>query len=681
MKSSQLNLSASQEQLVVILVLSSIALLVYANSFAVPFQLDDCAVILQNPLIKNAGAWRQLFWFDPTRFLTHLSFALNYSATGFRPFFFHGVNLILHVLNAVGVYWLSGKIMGLARAHSVFLKERSAPRINWPFWAAVLFLCHPVQTESVTYIVQRSVLLAAFFYLSSLLIFLRLKKNFHAGVYALAWVLAVLGSMSKPIFLTLPIMILFFEVCFFKVSLANFQREWGLYLPYGAVFILIPIFLIIFNFHYAHESFQLSHVLLYGTSAADTPRGSYALTQLGVLAQYLKLLFWPVGLNVDYGYKISTCLVEPRTRVGFLIVFFMLALSVALFKRHRLLSFSIGWFFIVLFVESSFFSLPDVIFEHRLYLAVIGFSLALCYILSALPVAISKFVAKNNAGQFYLPVCLSGVVLCFGILSYERNQLWRDPMALLKDSLAKNPDNARPYQQLGYYYAAQGDWNLAEKEYLSAITLKENYRAAHIGLGQVYIREERFTDAARQFQAVLDKEPDNYEVNLQLGEVFSKTGQFESASKQFRKAISLQPESAVSYVALGNVYELLKDYVDAEKFYRKALSIDPFLATGYYGLGNIYLVRRDLLSAQKAYALAIQLNPDYTDAYNGLGIVYSDLRQSELAKKNFETAIELDPQYSVGYLNLARFYKSQNNPAQADVYQKRAVVLKRRMKK
>ena len=199
--------------LVVVAFLTALGFLVYSNSFGVPFQLDDISVIVQNPLIRHLSDALGLLRYDPTRFLTHFSFALNYHFQGLRIFGFHLTNLLLHIFCAVLVYFLVRRTLTLSQSQ----ERRDVKQIGIvSFFCALIFLTHPIQTESVTYIVQRSVLWATLFYLMALILYLKLKTCFSWRLYALSWLVVMAGVMTKPTFVTLPLAVLLYEVCFFN---------------------------------------------------------------------------------------------------------------------------------------------------------------------------------------------------------------------------------------------------------------------------------------------------------------------------------------------------------------------------------------------------------------------------------------------------------------------------------
>src|SRR3989338_2195228 len=266
--------------------------LIYSNSFSIPFSLDDFLVIVGNPLIRDFGPCGEIFRFDPTRFITHLSFAFNSLKSGLNTQGFHQVNLALHILNAVFCYVLIQRTLIL-----VFFKEKDADKSSAshthtsfsrssfqflryiPLCCALIFLTHPIQTQAVSYIVQRSVLLAAFCYFIALILFIEMRLNFQPIYYWLTWIIVILGTMTKPIFITLPLMILLYEFTFFSGSWKHIKGKFFIYLPYIVPVVFIPVFLTLYVLDSSFESFDMSKLSYATRLTSDISRLTYLLTE------------------------------------------------------------------------------------------------------------------------------------------------------------------------------------------------------------------------------------------------------------------------------------------------------------------------------------------------------------------------------------------------------------------
>jgi hypothetical protein len=361
----------------------------YANSFTVPLQYDDVIA-----LRKNINGVLQLGFSGGTRWLTDLTFSLNRLAHGEVVVGYHVVNLAIHLSSAVCLYYLVLSSMTALRSSFGFSSEgeqRSFMQCFVPFTTAAVFVCHPIQTQAVTYIAQRYTSLATLFYLASMLAYTQariLRKGARAWRWgALALVMAILAMMSKEIAFTLPLMAVVLEVALFRGRLVKKP----LFLALGAALMLIiPLQLV-------HKSglVGFSDILraLQGASVEvqEISRSDYFLTQLRVVVTYLRLLILPVNQNLDYDYPIQHVLFTSQVMASLSLHVAIAVSALVLFMRSRrnlltgnpdvgtalrLAALGIVWFYLALAVESSIIPIRDVICEHRLYLPSAGLIMA-----------------------------------------------------------------------------------------------------------------------------------------------------------------------------------------------------------------------------------------------------------------------------------------------------------------
>jgi hypothetical protein len=348
-----------------------------------------------------------------------LTFALNYYFGKLDVFGYHLVNLLLHIANGVMLYFILLWTMQKSEEQRAEGEEQRAEgeeqraeggnisamsyelrAMNYysriPLYASLIFIAHPVQTQAVTYIVSRSALLATFFYLLSLLLFIRgcraqggeqrADRKKHYALRTLpyfggAFIAAYLGMGSKQIAATIPLMLLLYD--FYFISDGNFRTLIRHYRVHLAMFLPITLFICL-NFSGIQRFIAFDHA---GDTflSQDGPLTSlqYFFTQLHVIPYYIKLLFVPVNQNLDYDWPVTRSIDIP-TILFFILLASIIILAVKMFRKHRLASFGILWFFIALSVESSFFVIDDVIFEHRLYLPSIGFAIVLALLIGSI---------------------------------------------------------------------------------------------------------------------------------------------------------------------------------------------------------------------------------------------------------------------------------------------------------
>jgi len=405
--------------LVHVVLILLLGLLAYANSFQAPFHYDDYKNMLEVSYVQDLGYlndWslvRQYLAGDHgfmMRFVGYLSFALNYALHGDAVVGYHAVNLAIHLVNALLVYslvWLTlrtpyfetqGSTIDVQDSSSAFSPQ---PLTFLPLFTALLFVSHPVQTQAVTYIVQRIASLATLFCLATVVLYIQARlaldrqgwKGRAILWYAGSFCCALLAMKTKEIAFTLPLAVCIYEFMFFR---GKPSRRLICVTPLLLTMLVIP----------------LSMLLLTGTGGAlgdvgsatsvgsDLTRAEYFFTELRVIVTYLRLLFLPVNQNLVYDYPVYRTLFTPPVFLSFLLLVALFGLAVYLAYRsrlevkvsrletqnsklitqnlpfYRLIAFGMFWFFLTLSVESSIIPITDVIFEHRIYLPSVGAFLA-----------------------------------------------------------------------------------------------------------------------------------------------------------------------------------------------------------------------------------------------------------------------------------------------------------------
>ena len=352
------------------MIISCLGIIVYSNTLNSPFYLDDLNFIVKNPYINNFQNLFNIWRCYPCRFVTFLSIALSYHFNGLNVLGYHLFNITIHLASAILVWWL----VLLTLRTPVMKDDKITKHANLiAFFAGLIFVSHPVQTEAVTYIWQRAASMAALFYLASLCFYIKSRLLVLTGehkacsYYILSLIMAVLAMFSKENSITLPLIILLYEFSFFEFKKIPHSKY---FLPFLLTLFIIPSMMLLSKM----EQFQEFKIL---ADWKENPPLHYFLTQFRVIVTYIRLLFLPFNQNFDYDYHISTSFFEWPTLISFLFLTSILFGAKQLFVKYRLIAFSIFWFFLTLSVESSFFPLSKVIYEHRLYLPLVGYSIFL----------------------------------------------------------------------------------------------------------------------------------------------------------------------------------------------------------------------------------------------------------------------------------------------------------------
>lgn len=456
-------LSDAKKNILGILLIATLAIIIYSNTFDASFHFDDTPAIVENYAIHRFDL-KEIFS-TSSRPILDLTFALNYYFGKLNVVGYHLVNLMLHIANGVMLYFIllwtinpphpnpppqggragegvpqapqGGRAgdevhqasQGGAAGEGVHQAPQvgragegvfSAVNFRVPLYASLIFIAHPIQTQAVTYIVSRSSVLATTFYLLTLLLFIKAfdKKSgnsnppipplgkggeggfaekgggggFEEGkkrrdTFALrhklylvgAFLASCLGMGTKQEAATLPLMLLIYD--FYFISDGDWKVFKSHYKIHLIMFSTLAVVLYLsFSGLMTYISFDYAKGI---PMPQEEPITSfqYFLTQLHVIPYYIRLLFIPTNLNLDYDWPITRNIDLP-TVFFFVLLTSLIIAAIILFRRARLISFGILWFFVTLSVTSSFIVIYDVIFEHRLYLPSIGFAIVIAFLIS-----------------------------------------------------------------------------------------------------------------------------------------------------------------------------------------------------------------------------------------------------------------------------------------------------------
>jgi len=650
--------------LVHILFIALAAFLAYSNSFNVPFSFDDGINIVENPdirdgrlLIEPLKHYHEKLRYE-TRYIGFLTFALNYKFHGLQVTGYHIVNFVIHLFNALLVY-----LFVLYTFRTPFLNKSALRDYAGfiAFFSALLFAVHPLNTQAVTYIVQRLTSLAVFFYLLSVVLYIKwrlmqkdadyaeLNTGNKSGtlhfirllLYSVTVLSALLAMKTKEISFTLPFMIMLYEFFFFDGSL----RKRILYLiPVMMTCLIIPLSLINFHNPAATAIGNLENVARLQT---DISRWDYLFTQFRVIVTYLRLMIFPVNQNVDYDYPVYHSFFEPGVFLSFLFLLSIGGIGIYLWFRYRnkspytrIISFGIFWFFVALSVESSVIPIGDVIFEHRMYLPSIG-------VFMALMAALYRLVHAYRDGWKNIEMTVAGILVCicviFAGVTHARNDVWRDNIRLWEDVVKKSPAKARAKYNLGKSYADKGLYDKALEQFYTALKLNPNDGKSYYYLGNIYFYKGLFDKAVEQYRTAMKLMPNDASLHYNLGNIYLYKGLYDRSIEEYNIALKLKPDYPGAYNNMGNAYMQKGLFDKAVECYRTALKLLPDYVDAYGNLGNSYLHEGLADKAIEQYKAALRLMPDNADAHFNLGLAYLKKRENGVALKEFQTALRLNP--------------------------------------
>jgi protein O-mannosyl-transferase len=588
------------------LLISVVGLLAYSNTFESSFHFDDQTSVLHNAAIRNLSDFKSVFYYSPSRFLTYLTFALNYRLGGQAVLGYHVANLAMHLLASMMVWALARQVL-----RTPALKDSgSAGALSLlPLFAGLVFVAHPVQTQAVTYIVQRAASLATFFFLVSLYCYgegrRRQVANSNAwatvGFYAGAFVAAIGAGFSKETAFSLPFAVVLYEVFFFKKPS---KITWAVIGVFSSVVLLLPLYLI-------------SRNLVSATVLGAIPVKDYLLTQPRVWLTYLRLVIFPVDQNIDYDFTISRSLFDVSVLLSIAGLAAVAFAGARMFRFSRVLSFGVFWFMLTLLPESSILPLPDVIYEHRIYLPMVGLSLVAAF-------AIQRLTCKW--GTSGVAALMIGIVAALGLTSYMRNKVWTDEVTLWQDVIKKSPGKARGYLNLGRAYDDLGMYNQAKVYYDMAQVRDPAYGDTYASRANMLVHQGSADEAI-------------VECNRALGLISG-----------------LAPQTARIYFNRGTAY-LMKNLLDsALADLSNAISYDPNLEQAYFNRAIAFARQSKFQNAVEDYSRSLVLEPGKSNALNNRGVILRDLGKLDEALADFKNALLFKPDFPEAYFNRAMTY-------------------------
>ena len=554
----------------------------YANTLYSPFVLDDMHSFVEEPNVYvhdfsyDSLSKLSNTFFGKARLIPLITFSLNhYMAKGQMPIY-HITNIAIHLLVTLTVYFFITILLKTPVGVSAL---RGIPAAWFSFFAAALWALNPVQTNAVTYIVQRMTSLSALFYLATLAFYVQGRlavTRTHRGLfYVFSAGMAGCAFLSKENSYMLPAAILLVEWMFISPGIVVKILRGMKWYHWLAIFILAVAVLPL-------AEPRWTSILNTGNVRPFT-WDERLLTQSRVVVYYITLLLLPLPgrMNFDYDFPLSFSIFSPPTTlVAIILLGSVFIWSFYRRKQYPLIAFGIFWYFLNLVIESSVIPL-ELVFEHRLYLPSVGFYIA-C--LAMLDRAVAYFKTKHSSREVELVFVLLMIIVVsfYSIATSVRNNVWRDSYALYSDSVKKSPDKPRTHLNLGV--AMGRDVNL-ERESIAVfekvIALgkpkKERYIQAANNIVVAYANLEEYEEAIARGEKYIEEAPDYVrgqhfpKLMNSLAYAYNKTGQYSKAMQALASGITIAQRRLNSYLVNAMVTTLTVAYDDEE--YRDKLEL------------------------------------------------------------------------------------------------------------
>ncbi len=651
----------------VVLVLATLA--VYQRSLEAPFLFDDNPAVVDNPTIRHLWPLGQVLS-PPSdgsgvtgRPAVNLSLAVNYALGGLEVRGYHVMNLLLHAFAALTLWGVLRRTLrfpcrSLLAGDGIKQPTTESPASRllqkdaelMAFTCALLWAVHPLLTESVVCIVQRTEVLAGLFYLLTFYCFIRATTTTPAGRgwQVLAVAACLLGMASKEIVATAPLLVLLYDRTFVAGSFREAWRRRKFF--HGALAATwLPL------------AWLMAHSLKRGGTVGfglGMNSWDYLLTQCEALTIYLKLSLWPHPLVVDYGLVLVRGYWEVWWQ-GLLIVALLLATGIAL-RRKPVLGFLGAWFFVILAPSSSFVPLTtQTIAEHRMYL----------------PLAALIVLAAGGAGAWLGRRALAGLLalaLVAGGLTVRRTAVYQTEMSLWQDTVAHYPGSARAQSSLGTAYYHQGDLPEAVRRYKISLQINPRIAQTHYNLGLTLDALHRneaaaasYEEAVKCYEEAVRILPYFAPAHAELGGMLFKLGRFKEAETHLRTALTYLPDLAEAHSSLGQVLAQEGRIPEALAAFERTVQLKPDLADGHYNYAVQLSALGRTADAMAHYREAVRLDRTHALARLNLGILLAQGGQSEEALSQLREAVRLRPDLAETHANLGLALAVAGRPAEA----------------
>jgi len=583
---------------------------VYLNSFQGQILFDDIGFLVENPAVHRL--WPIWGGGDGPRPLTALTFALNFVIGGSSPWGFHLINLTIHVGAALCLYGIIRRT--LMRPPLGERYGRAAPLLTLA--AALLWAVHPLQTQAVTYIWQRSESLMGLLYLFTL--YAAIRGIGGPPGWRVAAVMACAAAMcAKSVAVTAPLLVFLYDRAFLSGSFREaWRRSRWMYAGLAATWGVMAALLIAYPPVHKSAGFGVESV---------TP-WQYALAQPNVILHYLRLAFWPDALCLDYDWPAARGLRDALP--GGIVIGALAAATLWASWRAPRAGFLGLWFFGVLGPTSSFMPILDVCFEHRMYLPLAAVTAG---------AAIGAWeLARRPAGGAFLarhgrPVGMAALVLAAVALGWRtraRNADYADPVRMWNDVLRQRPANSRAWDHRGLALDDLGREKEAISSFRRAIEIDPSSAPALSNLARVLSRRGEHEAAIACYRRAVEIAPRSVPIRHNLSIVLQKAGRDAEAERELRETLRLDPRHGKACASLGRLLARQGRRDEALRFFERAAEIHPNSPTAWSDLGSALAALGRNAEAERCFREVLRLKPGDAEAMRRLDFIRAELERT-----------------------------------------------------
>ena len=638
------NLVASKP-LVLLLCVATIVLAgiaAYSNTMSVPFLFDDIGRIVDETAIRTV--WPPTVAMqNSNRPFAHYTFALNYAWHGYDVWGYHAVNLGIHVFCALFLF-------GFARS----TLRRCAPKYSEyadliAFSIAIVWVVHPLNTQAVTYIVQRLESLMGLAYLATLYFFAKSQESRRTW----AWLLCSVGTCAfgmgcKEVMVSAPLIVLWYDRAFIAKSWRDLIDSRKYY------YVMLACTWGVLAWSMLHYQSDYANGTLWKVEGLSS--WTYLLSQSTVIVHYLSLAFWPSAQCVYPTWPVSHSILEVLPQVAFIAGLILMTIWAVRYRPRW--SFLGGCFFLILAPTSSVIPIKDLAFEHRMYLplaALVSFTFV------GLFEAVCRLgVGKLLAWRLELATALLAAT-ALGNTAFERNKVYVSEVSVWKDTLIKAPRNVSVWVGLGGILAKEKKYEEAREHFAQALEVSPSDSNANASYAGLLIELGEYELAGKHLSTALKTNAGNLDAITNMGHLQSRLGNFSAASKCFEAAIQNAPNDEELQSCL--IASLIRggNLSDAERFSHANLESRPDSAKANVDYASVLVAMAENAKAIKYCEKAIALNESLSTAHATLSTIEPDAGK---AMRHITRAIELEP-LSSDYNRAMGDMLMQSNPKDA----------------
>jgi len=618
--------------------------------------LDDYLYVVNNDHVHKGLSVESISWAfslskqgEGTNWhpLTWISHMMDYQFFGLNPGMHHLMNVFFHIVNTI-LLFTAMRVMTGSLWRSAFV--------------AALFAVHPVNVDSVAWIAERKNLLStAFWFLTMIAYFFYVRKP-DITKYVLVIVPFCLGSLAKPMLMTLPFVLLLLD--YWPLSRIELpkpgvgMKHWRTFCHDVTRLVIekVPLFIISSIFIYATVlSLEYSKTI---AATQITPIDLKIKNAIVSYIIYMQKMVYPIDLTVFYPFPDMV----PMWQVMGSLTFIVIITTVVMINVRRYPYLIVGWLWflgsllpVIGIIQAG---LWPAIAERWAYIPYIGLFIICVW-------GCADVMQNMRYQKIIIPITVLGIVSVLAVMAWRQVGYWKNDITLFSHSLAVDPDNYVAHVNLGNVYARNRAEGEAIFHYQEALRIHRNDVLALSNLGRLYNEIGEKGKSIWFYSEILHYDPSNIDAHYELGSMYAQIGRFDEAASHFSSVVRFDPSDARAYYNLGIIYTEKGDLNMSEKYFAFSAKLAPEDPEAHYSYGLVLMKKGKVRDAINQFDLALKLNPDLSEAkrYRELAHTHQDKLTQNIRQLEKKKAVS--PNDPVTLHRLAILYSSNNENEKA----------------